>query len=354
MKSTFFGIVALAALMTGCGVGKKSADYTFTAELDAAQNGTRAYLVNYDTGEPIDSADVTDGMAVIEGYVETPVMARFIVGGSRGPIFVLEPGDMVIDSVTRGVVGTPLNDQLVAFNARQAAIAAAADTLADDSIGHARLAEIEAAYNGVADSMAAANAGNALGYYLFVRSAYDMDLAQLDAALAANPSLGEYERVKKLRNSLVLKAETSVGGTYKDFEVEYNGKMQRLSDYVGKGRYTLVDFWASWCGPCRREMPVLKELLNRFGGDKGLDIVGVAVWDKPEDTEKAIADLQLPWPQIINTQNVATDLYGISSIPTIIVFDPEGKIVSRGKQDAELVADVEAALAEFTPAPSQN
>ena len=75
-----------------------------------------------------------------------------------------------------------------------------------------------------------------------------------------------------------------------------------------------------------------------------MDFLGVAVWDEPENTLRAIEKHQLPWEQILNTQNVATDIYGIPAIPCIILFDPEGMIVSRDKQDAALIADVEAAM----------
>ena len=103
----------------------------------------------------------------------------------------------------------------------------------------------------------------------------------------------------------------------------------------------LLDFWASWCGPCRRETAVIKDLLKEYG-PKGLDVVGVAVWDEPDNTRKAIEELALPWPQILNAQSVPTELYGIAGIPTIIIIDPDGKIVSRDKQDEELRADVAA------------
>lgn len=132
---------------------------------------------------------------------------------------------------------------------------------------------------------------------------------------------------------------TSPGQQYTDFEVTYDGKVQKLSDYVEPGKYLLVDFWASWCGPCRREMSTLKELYTQYH-DKGLNVVGVAVWDKPQDTEAAIKQLNLPWPSIINSQTIATDLYGIPAIPCIILIGPDGKILSRGLQGEKLKEEV--------------
>ncbi len=150
--------------------------------------------------------------------------------------------------------------------------------------------------------------------------------------------------MQALLTSATNKAETQPGYMYKDFEVKQpDGTVKKLSDYVGKGKYVLVDFWASWCGPCIRQTAVLKDILAEYG-DKGLEVLGVAVWDKLEDTLNGIKTHELPWEQILDAQTIPTELYGISGIPTIILFSPEGKILSRDKQSDELKADVKAAL----------
>ncbi len=114
-----------------------------------------------------------------------------------------------------------------------------------------------------------------------------------------------------------------------DFSVEYEGKTTRLSDYVGRGKYVLADFWASWCGPCRMEIPNIISAYNKYK-DKGLEVVGIAVWDKPEASIAAIKDDGVPYPQIINSQQIATDAYYIRGIPHIILFAPDGTILARG------------------------
>ena len=125
------------------------------------------------------------------------------------------------------------------------------------------------------------------------------------------------------------------GDMFKDFAVEYDGKTTRLSDYVGRGRYVLVDFWASWCGPCRQEIPNLIALYEKYKDEK-FQMLGVAVQDNPEASLKAIDEMQIPYPQILNTQKIATDLYGIQAIPEIILFAPDGTILARGLRGEEI------------------
>lgn len=140
----------------------------------------------------------------------------------------------------------------------------------------------------------------------------------------------ENERQQKEYEAKMAEAmeKTAVGKMFTDFAAEYNGKTQKLSDYVGKGQYVLVDFWASWCGPCRAEIPNLIAIYNKYK-DKNVNVLGVAVGDKPEDSEKAIAEMGVNYPQIINAQNNGADEYGIQGIPHVILFGPDGTILER-------------------------
>ncbi len=346
-KKSFVLLSAGLLAVSACAV---EAQQNYTLSLRVApernKNNTMAYLLDWDSSQKIDSVIVTDNLIKFAGNVDEPIIGRLVIDGERGPQFILEPGE--IDLSLNGKT-TPLNEKFNSYFARMRQIEQEHQSLdANDSIQAAKAAALEAEYNAIPQKAYEENIDNPVGLYWFLQRAYEMDLATLDAEIAKNPSLSKSKRVESVRNALLAKAETSVGKQYKDFAITYDGKTEKLSDYVGKGHYTLVDFWASWCGPCIRQTKVIKELYNKYKG-KGLEVVGVAVWDEPANTLKAIKSHGLEWPCIMNAQTIPTDLYGISGIPCIILIDPDGKIVSRDKQSQELIDDVDAAMANFHP-----
>lgn len=344
--------LTIAGLMFGLAVAgctsAVAANYQVDITLPDSENGHKAYITNYDTGVKIDSAVVENSHAIFSGNIDTPVMARIIVNGNRASQLVLEPGNIVAQA--KGFsTGTPLNNRLNDAVTSMSALINEYNSLPNTPEGDARANEIIAEYEAMPAKVMSENLDNPVGYFFFLQQAYDWKLAQLREAMTKYPQWASSSKVKNLERSLKIEDETSEGHPYKDFAIEYKGTTQRLSDYVGKnGNYTLVDFWASWCGPCMKELSVIKELYDKYHG-KGLDVVGVAVWDEPANSVETINSRQLPWHQILNAQTIPTDLYGISGIPCIILIDPHGNIVSRGKQGDNLRADVEAALAGWQP-----
>ena len=163
----------------------------------------------------------------------------------------------------------------------------------------------------------------------------------------------ENETVQSLKKGLDARLETSEGKMFKDFTVNsVIGHTRsipaqpiyaevKLSDYVGKGKYILLDFWSPWCGPCRMEMPNIKAVYDKYKGEK-FDVVSIAVWEKKpvEVTIETAAKLDMTWNQINNAGREPAEIYGVEAIPHIILFGPDGTILKRGLHGAEIEAVV--------------
>ena len=173
---------------------------------------------------------------------------------------------------------------------------------------------------------------------------------QASEIISAMPAeMLEREDVAALKKGLNARVATAEGKPFVDFTVNSVVGQTRsvppqpkyaevkLSDYVGKGKYILLDFWSPWCGPCRREMPNIKTVYDKYKGDK-FDVVSIAVWERePVDvTIETAAKLGMDWNQINNGQREPAELYGVEGIPHLILFGPDGTILKRGFHGAEI------------------
>ena len=184
------------------------------------------------------------------------------------------------------------------------------------------------------------------------------DLAEIIDCLS--DELKEDKLVKNIQEDLTAKIATKEGNPFVDFTIDHvtgvdadgNPVYQKvsLSDYVGKGKYMLVDFWSPWCGPCKKEIPNIKAVYEKYHGDK-FDVLSVAVWEESrkmnwQNTIDTAAVLGITWNQINNGHKEPADLYGIDGIPHVILFGPDGTILKRDLRGQELEDAVAAAVAE--------
>lgn len=201
------------------------------------------------------------------------------------------------------------------------------------------------------------NTDNFVALYALQNLINEFEDAQLDSLMnLLAPALQEHRYVQRMRKAIEARIETGEGKMFKDFTVNTvvgqtrsvppQPKYQevKFSDYVGNGKYVLVDFWSPWCGPCRREMPNIKQVYDKYKG-KDFNVLSIAVWERQpvEVTIETAAKLNMTWDQINNAQSIPTEIYGIEGIPHVMLIGPDGTILRRGLHGA----GIEEAVAEY-------
>ena len=338
----------------------KAGNYRIDGMAPADANGQWVYLYKPSGQGASDSVQIANGRFTLERAVaEDGLIAHLVIPRSYNLSFIPEEGIIKADLAASGATGTPLNDEHTKKSkyrkglieeARAKLKSIRADKNLDDKAKEEAQEkvsdELYAKIKPLAEADLKEHPNDAIGLIALqnLLGMEDVNVAKAEALLQqAGDRLRAEESITKMVTRLRRVEATQAGAQFVDFEgVDDANKAVRLSDYVGKGHYVLVDFWASWCGPCRREIGHLKKVRDAYT-DKGLVILGTVVWDEMEDHLKAMKELEITWPQIFN-KTEATELYGISGIPQIILFDPAGKIVARDLRGEEINKLLDKAL----------
>ena len=338
----------------------KAGNYRIDGIAPADANGQWVYLYKPSGQGASDSVQIANGRFTLERAVaEDGLIAHLVIPRSYNLSFIPEEGIIKADLAASGATGTPLNDEHTQKSkyrkglieeARAKLKSIRADKNLDDKAKEEAQEkvsdELYAKIKPLAEADLKEHSNDAIGLIALqtLLGMEDVNVAKAEALLQqAGDRLRAEESITKMVARLRRVEATQAGAQFVDFEgVDDANKAVRLSDYVGKGHYVLVDFWASWCGPCRREIAHLKKVRDAYT-DKGLVILGTVVWDEMEDHLKAMKELEITWPQIFN-KTEATELYGIAGIPQIILFDPAGKIVARDLRGEEINKLLDKAL----------
>lgn len=345
----FFAGFMLLAAMTSCTQQKK---YTVSGQIPETGfevEGNSIYLYDFLTKDIIDSTTVIKSAFEFNNSVEKPQLAVFSVSPQEQIFFVLENENLTLDFSTLKVVGSVNNDALNVLNDKIAETskilnAISADLqqseLSDEAKQETWTTEFAKYKKTIASDFTEAYKGHEntpVGLYVLLNASSIVEPeVYKEMMMSAGPDVASVEYIQKQLAAIKALESTAVGKMFVDFSAtKEDGTEQHFSDVVGKGKYVLVDFWASWCGPCMREVPNLKEIYKQYAGDN-FEILGVAVWDKEEASSKSILDEDMTWKMMLNTQNIATDLYGITGIPQIMLFGPDGTILKKDLRGAAI------------------
>lgn len=314
------------------------------------ENGKKVYLLDQLTDMAIDSMVVVNEKFSFTGTADKDALMAIKAENRNWPTEFFNDGTPVIINLNDTTLkGSPLNERLTKLeveldmpqrklnaktaNMTEAEIKAHKDELIDEM--NKMFDEQIALANKVFTEERNSLIPVAFSAYYFMDNGVEAynELVKEQVMFANHPYL------KKTRDEVesVLKPKDSpktafIGQQFTDLEMpDPDGKMHKISELVGEGHWVLVDFWASWCGPCRAEMPNVLDAYNKYH-DKGFEVIGVSFDQKREAWVKAVNQLKMPWLQISDLKGwncAAAPIYKVDGIPDNILIDPQGKIIDR-------------------------
>jgi peroxiredoxin len=379
MKKILLAIVALLPVMA---FAQNAQNFTIKAKIANLAGPAQAYLVyNLGANNVTDSATVTNGEFTFTGVVMDPVTASLFIdhknlgfakyveqnfpdGGpsktADGLSFFLDKGNINItakDSIAKAdITGSQVNDDNKALKTQLSVIVEKAKQLnakaqkagAEQQRSAAFQNDMQAKYK-----VLQAEQKTVLKNFITSHPASYISLLALSGVSGPAPDVSEIEPLynvladnlknseggKQLKMAIDALKLTSIGAIAPDFtQNDVNGLPVRLSSF--RGKYVLLDFWASWCGPCRQENPNVVKLYNKYKG-KGFTVLGVSL-DKAEGKAAWLAAIKndgLTWTQVSDLKywgNLVATLYGVQSIPQNFLIDPQGKIIAKDLRGDDL------------------
>ncbi|CAM3594006.1 TlpA disulfide reductase family protein [Pontibacter korlensis] len=361
-------VASAAAVLASC-QGNKSAtngedSYTIQGKLDNATAG-QVYL--FELGEqnfvPRDTAEVSDdGTFTFTGKINEPTFYRITMDQQNGLMLVLDQGKIAVEADAADINGTAkiegsedsqlfqeLN-KLVNENRKKQMELEQAFAQAMQNGNEAEAERLRGEYfklqNQIKDFIAQhpKSVVSAFGTASLVDLVNDFAFADSMANLY-NQHIPNSKYTAKLNELLKPHRSTAIGQTAPDITLPSpDGGTKTLSSL--RGKYVLIDFWASWCGPCRKENPNVVKMYNKYK-EKGFEIFGVSLDQSEEKWLAAIEKDKLTWPQVSDLkgwESSAAQLYNVTAIPQTVLVDPEGKIIAKGLRGPDLENKLAALL----------